>query len=701
MMFLLLCLVSVSTAVPIIWDQLDGRFPDQCVNKFDLGAEANLRDCPANTQAPFAGATYLLPSGGAAVANMRLTGSFIPTTGLLTLSQASAEPSCATVDTALEVTPTTATSSALTFTVPASWQTSAMEFEQTPRKLCFRSNPGSNFYQWTGFYIGVVWSCNTADRLCSGRDWSAIQTANSLSDFQTAILAARTTCCVNNPGVQATLPVSQCINPNVESCCGATSFGPAQKCCNQTTEQVAWVDGTCWCRGGSPSDCPDGLSCCTHTKYPELAGVSKGECYDPKFERCCDTGNKYDPGSSQCCLVNGLQTVNTPCPCSQDSDCAGGQAGLRLTDQACCRQTAPVPNELSAESSINRCTKYINYPSGTGSYADQQCLGWCFDTRYQICCNGVQCRRQFEKCCNATCCNMFNGTCSTSILRRSPSRHNWQDFGVAYEVCTVVEQLNPVNSFWVFILPTALLLATLGGLALALVFASKVEHRARRSLEKMQLAAALVAILFAIPTYFSPAYKYGVVILVVSLFAIMAAAARKVRVYALCLVLHVILFLYLWDPFHGNDYLTFASDRTERGQPDPRTAGLLHAVSRSEDSSIGNGHQMEMASLTAFQQEVSYLEDTCYKFYDYFRIDPILRDTVRFDDPNIHFFGFCSRGWIIAILVCQGIVMIAVFAQTILTLLALFIRGGLLKHDYFSSGVRDFDEVSSRSSRSS
>jgi lysylphosphatidylglycerol synthetase-like protein (DUF2156 family) len=259
--------------------------------------------------------------------------------------------------------------------------------------------------------------------------------------------------------------------------------------------------------------------------------------------------------------------------------------------------------------------------------------------------------------------------------------------------------LNPVNSFWVFILPTALLAATIAGLALALVFASKVEHKARRALEKMMLTAAIVAILNGIPTFFSPAYKYGSVILVISLFAIITAAARKVRIYFVSLVLHLVLFIYLWDPFHGNDYLTLASDRTPFGRPDPRTAGLLHTVSRMHDSSMGNGHNRESTALLALGQEITYMEDACYKFYDYFRLDPLLRDTVRYDDPNVLFFGFCSRGWIIAILIAQGFVMISVIAQILLTLIALLIRGGLLQRDFYYSGAGDFDDdVSSRSS---
>lgn len=298
---------------------------------------------------------------------------------------------------------------------------------------------------------------------------------------------------------------------------------------------------------------------------------------------------------------------------------------------------------------------------------------------------------------------MFNGTCSTQWAK-AYTKANWGNVGIPNEVCTIVEQLNPVNSFWVFILPTALLAATLSGLALALVFASKVEHKARRALEKMMIIAALVAIFNGVPTFFSPAYKYGSVILVVSLFAILTAAARKVKVYAVCIIMHIILILYLWDPFHGNDYLTLASDRTPFGRPDPRTAGLLHTVARMHDSSMGNGHTMEPAVLSQIpdsNQEVLWMEEACYKFYDYFRLDNVLRDTVRVDDPNVLFFGFCSRGWVIAILIAQGFVLIAVLAQIILDLIALMIRGGLLKSDHDYSGVGAYDDYDDASSRDS
>ena len=102
-----------------------------------------------------------------------------------------------------------------------------------------------------------------------------------------------------------------------------------------------------------------------------------GDCFNPRTHRCCNTGFKYDPGSEQCCSINGLQryscgnktlyyhfltffhflfSLNAPCPCSQDSHCQiAGQAvngdvnqGYRMQDMMCCIQTAPAIYETTS-----------------------------------------------------------------------------------------------------------------------------------------------------------------------------------------------------------------------------------------------------------------------------------------------------------------------------------------------------------------
>jgi hypothetical protein len=207
-----------------------------------------------------------------------------------------------------------------------------------------------------------------------------------------------------------------------------------------------------------------------------------------------------------------------------------------------------------------------------------------------------------------------------------------------------------------FVLPSFLLIGTLIMLALCLVFANRVERSARQALEKGIIAAAIIAIGFSMPTFFAPIYKYGVVIVFVSLFAIITAAARKVKVYVVCIVIQFIALIYLIDPFHGNDYISLAMDRTTQSHADPRSAGLWHSTTRIWDA-----------------------PDTCWDFYDnYFRFDPLIRDHARIDERNNPSFGYCSRGWVSALLVFDGVIIIAVMAQIVLDIIALLIRGRML-----------------------
>eukprot|EP01001_Neometanema_parovale_P009861 NODE_609_length_2251_cov_371.647086_g579_i0.p1 GENE.NODE_609_length_2251_cov_371.647086_g579_i0~~NODE_609_length_2251_cov_371.647086_g579_i0.p1 ORF type:complete len:709 (+),score=221.46 NODE_609_length_2251_cov_371.647086_g579_i0:56-2128(+) len=680
-LFLLCALIVAAFADQIEFYSLDGRRADPCVNQERL--QNGVRpDCTDNSVQPWPSTTYLIPAAaspagrtmGAAV-TLTFQGKFFPTAaGTLRLSRpgvASCDTTALeTVGVAFPALPTAATATVaaangfrntMTFTVPTQWA-SIPEVETTPRMLCFMPNGAANA-QWTGLRIATVWNCDNSDTTanqCSARFNAFAYPAGVLTHTQQAEWIGRKTCCLNK--VQTTLRVNQCINDNVETCCGAASVLPQMKCCSTTSENIAWADGTCPCRTTSAAtDCPTGEVCCLATKYTELVPSAArgtdnnrpGQCYTPATSRCCDTGEAYDAGSQQCCSINGLQSVNVPCPCSSDAHCIGGQANYRQLDSKCCMQTAPVPAE-----STTTCNKYQNFPTGNGHYSQQNCIGHCIDTRFQVCCNGRACVREFEQCCNSTCCNRYNGTCQTGASRRSTSKDNWVEYGIEYTVCTTVEQLDVIRAWWMYILPTALLATTLASLALALVFASRVEHCARRALEKAVIFVALVAIVCAMPMFFAPIYKYGLVIVFVSLFAIITAAARKMKMYVACVIIQLILLLYLIDPFHGNDYLTFAVDRTSAGRPDPMAAGLWHTTTRMWDN-----------------------HDSCWDFYaGYFKFDALMRDD-RMDEPvmNNPAFGFCSRGWVSTLLVVGGFVYIAMITQFILSIIMLLVRGAMLR----------------------
>lgn len=210
-----------------------------------------------------------------------------------------------------------------------------------------------------------------------------------------------------------------------------------------------------------------------------------------------------------------------------------------------------------------------------------------------------------------------------------------------------------------FVLPTALLILSLLGLAIALVFAGRVEHCARHALEKGVIFTALVGFAFVVPTYFSPVYKYGVVVVFVCLFAIITAASRKLNMYIACVILQFFVLIYIIDPFHGNDYLNLAIDRASAtNRADPRAAGLWHSTTRMWDN-----------------------HETCWDFYiGYFKFDQLLRDD-RIDEPfmNNPAFGYCSRGWVTTLMVLEGFVYISMISQFILSIILLAARGSKLQ----------------------
>jgi len=273
-----------------------------------------------------------------------------------------------------------------------------------------------------------------------------------------------------------------------------------------------------------------------------------------------------------------------------------------------------------------------------------------------VCCNGRSCVQEYERCCNNTCCNRYSGTCQQGTLKAGSSRNNYVEVTIPYDICTTVEQIDIIRAWWMFVLPSFLLIGTLVCLALALVFANRVDRTARRGLEKGIIFTAIIAIGFSTTTFFAPIYKYGTVIVFVSIFAIITAAARKIRMYVVCIIFQFIAIWYLIDPFHGNDYLTLAVDRTLASHADPRAAGLWHATTRIWD-----------------------FPDTCWDFYaNYFRFDPMIRDITRFDEPNNPSFGYCSRGWVSALLVFDGVIIVAIVVQILLSIITLLIRGRML-----------------------
>jgi hypothetical protein len=747
---LLLPLLFIAIASCIEFQQFEGKIADPCNKYLDPIVR---KDCALDSQWPAATNTILIPSSlstssttppvpigptgatGLYTQSLSIKGQFpfVPNGATVTwaLGLATSEDTCRKIDfnyriilltppsatTPPTVGPNSMAANQLTFTLGTAspivgslyWDDISLEIEDRPRLLCFTTvwdpvtypiatnTQGSPYWVYTGFKIGVVRNCDGA---CGDVQISGL--SGLLTPLQLELRRQRTVCCKRDTILTgAKINAGQCINPNVQTCCGASQVELAQeKCCNPTWEVVSQIDNLCPC--SQQTDCPAGERCCVPNKYPQLSATAgqldlytftnpdgttigqnptnwlangvwpfyRGQCYRPTQYHCCDTGAVFDPGSQQCCRINGIQSINVPCPCLADSDCVTQHfpPESRTYNFTCCAQTAVTPIESSA--GTLGCNIYANYPSGQGAPEIQRCSGVCIDPRFQFCCNGEVCMARYERCCNSTCCNIWTSTCFYALRPGAKgSRNNWFNWAQGqfatveeiYEQCSSSEHLTTTKSFWIFVLPAMLLLASHLGLALVLVFAAKATPRTFSKLEIMMMLLALAISYLAMPLYFAPVWKYGIWIIFAQLVVFLTATARIHWLNVLCLVVQFITLVYVFDPFHGNAYLTLSNYRIW-GNPnaagdDVMSSGLLHSITKSWHTNV----------LTDTQQ-------WCTNFYDYFLLDPTLRDVERYDNSAISTFGYCSRGWSTALMIFSFFLMTGLLIQIILVLLGLFFR---------------------------
>jgi len=326
----------------------------------------------------------------------------------------------------------------------------------------------------------------------------------------------------------------------------------------------------------------------------------------------------------------------------------------------------PVPVEATS------CSIYANFPTGTGPFAAQRCLGQCIDTTYQICCNGATCVKEYEKCCNQTCCNSFTGACHRTQRSFAPGQKfnylnfatdsNMETAALVVDVCTNIRQMTPIRAFWIFVLPAMFLLATFLALAVALVYANKAAIRVFTWVERFIIFFAVILSLLACPLYFSPLYKYGGVIALIGFWAIITAATRVRWINAIAIGALIFLQIYLYDPFHGSAYFNLAYwriwvDSPHAGMTDPRSNGILHTT------------RMMFPNVTTTNQI-----QWCTRYYDYFLEDPQTKDFDRLDNPLRTTFGYCSRGWVMALYLLSGFIFIASMLLLVLVIMALINR---------------------------
>jgi len=233
------------------------------------------------------------------------------------------------------------------------------------------------------------------------------------------------------------------------------------------------------------------------------------------------------------------------------------------------------------------------------------------------------------------------------------SRTNPLNYGVAYEICTTVEAVDPFRGIVVFFLPIILLLATVLGLATSLFFAKRQNTLQPLSVyEKSMFILAALAILFAWPLYFSPLFKYGVVTIWACFFVMVAALSQLRPLNIAAVIVLGVLLVYLVDPWYGNEILTLAYDRA------PPPADAVH------------GYSGVLASIaTQYLGAMKAGGGDCVAFYDYFLRDSMTEDRDRRDNPDKFTFGWCSRDWFTALGLFEVITILFVFLLFFVTLI--------------------------------
>jgi hypothetical protein len=253
----------------------------------------------------------------------------------------------------------------------------------------------------------------------------------------------------------------------------------------------------------------------------------------------------------------------------------------------------------------------------------------------------------------------------------------------SFITCSIVEQMSVVKAFFIFILPTFLLAAMILGLALALVFANQVSARLFTLEERALIVFGILTTLFAFPLFFSPFWKFGVVVQVAAIIAIIAGAALNFPLAVFAAFIALIATLYIIDPFHGNGYLNFAEGRLDNGEIDPWTSGVLWSVYKL-------WREVEPGRINA---EITRDTRFCTRYYDYFAFDYGVQDFVRFDNPAVTTFGYCSRGWTFTLLMFSGFMLIFMILTLALLLMVALQRWRKDVYEPIELEIRDAGQV--------
>jgi hypothetical protein len=210
--------------------------------------------------------------------------------------------------------------------------------------------------------------------------------------------------------------------------------------------------------------------------------------------------------------------------------------------------------------------------------------------------------------------------------------------------------MNGRRAFNIFIVPIFLLFATVASLALLITFTRRAVEHVFELTERAIVFIAAFSVLISTVYFFSPMYKFGIVIIWINLALIAIAAIRTIKPAILAVILQVLLILYIIDPFPANHWF-----------------GLSHGA--TGENEFANPHDLPSS---LFETAYYWWRDRgvrCVRHYDYFNYDFNTRDTLRFHNPLIRTYGYCSREWISTLMIFAGFLVIT---ELILLLLVIF-----------------------------
>jgi hypothetical protein len=288
------------------------------------------------------------------------------------------------------------------------------------------------------------------------------------------------------------------------------------------------------------------------------------------------------------------------------------------------------------------------------------------------------CASAFQKCCDGECCNKATETCKKSTFNarmHMPVTTQWSTydqteigyhFGIDQEQkrCTVWEHSSPSIVFHTWVFPTFLSIAAI----LFIVIGTKSAFSTDISPNVLKLGLVALEIFVGIMSLlllWSPLWKYGFVVVVANTVILTSFAVAGVWPRRFAVVVAVVCFLWVVEPFGSNSILNFGTTTYAGGA----FAGDGHVAGAG--GAWYNAHGLNYAARLLqrprqLPDDLENYEDACTLFYQYWRVDSKLHDQ-RDWNPLSPTRGICRRSWMHTITVMAG--LITPF-QTIFLLLA-------------------------------